>query len=70
MPSVKVDRRMKLSFRPLTTEPLPPSNWPSWSPTSHRHAPPALGKAKAEANRIKCTNTQIRGHEPFVFCSG
>ena len=58
MPSVKVDRRMKLSFRPFNNRAFTAIELAVVVAGLSLPAMllPALGKAKAEANRIKCTN--------------
>ena len=72
MPSVKVDRRMKLSFRPLNNRAFTAIDLAVVVAGLSLPAMllPALGKAKAKANRIKCTNnlrSVYTGHVSFTW---
>ena len=70
MPSVKVDRRMKLSFRPFNNRAFTAIELAVVVAGLSLPAMllPALGKAKAEANRIKCTNNlKYVGMSHFSF---
>jgi len=71
MPSVKIDRRMKLSFRPFNNRAFTAIELAVVVAGLSLPAMllPALGKAKAKANRMKCTNnlrSVMAGHFSFA----